>query len=139
MYGANFGGYLLKFTKTNTTFPNNLIAADGFSSTPLQRTEIKAWRDNNNKLHRTTSPNHKTKIVLKTTTLSLSEARSIMQMLANAYSNYQQRKLNVQYWDDEKMNYRTMTAYIPDITFGRTKITSTNIEYSGLEITFIEY
>ena len=139
MYGSSFGGYLLKFTKTNTAFPNEYIANNGFSATPLQRTEKKAYRDSNNLLHRVTSPNHKTKLTVKTTSMNLAEARSIMEMLRNAYSNYQQRKLSVQYWDDEKMSYRTMTAYISDITYARTKIESNNIEYSGFDITFIEY
>ena len=45
-----------------TPFPHNLMAKESYQSTPLQRTELKAYRDTKNKLHRvsvsdnTTSP-----------------------------------------------------------------------------------
>lgn len=54
-------------------------------------------------------------------------------------SNSQQRKLNVEYWDDELLAYRTMTAYIPDITYTPKLITADNIKYAAVTFTFIEY
>ena len=50
---ANFEGYLFKKTVTQGTstidvpFPNRYIALDTWSSTPNQREEIKAYRDDN--------------------------------------------------------------------------------------------
>ena len=135
-----FQGYLIKFTKTGRLFPHELIAKDTYQSTPLQRTEIKAYRDSNNGLHRVTSPNYKTKVTFQTLDdLSLSDMQTIRNLINSAYDNAQQRKLRVTYWDDELLNYRTMTAYIPDITYQPAKISSNDIKYAPVTFTFIEY
>ncbi len=139
MYGENFKGHLLKFTKSKAIFPTKYIALDSFKATPLQRTEVKAYRDSLNKLHRVTSPNHKTKLVFSTTALNLAELREILSLLDNAYANKTQRKVSVEYWDDELLSYRTMTAYLPDITYTKEKITGNDIQYEPVELTFIEY
>ena len=65
--------------------------------------------------------------------------QSIRNILNGAMSNSQQRKLNVEYWDDELLAYRTMTAYIPDITYTPKLITADNIKYAAVTFTFIEY
>lgn len=143
LYGGLYLGYLLKFTKTNTVFPNKYILAESFKSTPLQRTEIKAWRDSSNYLHRITSPNHKSKLVFTVMgedgDIKLSELREILDMLNKAYSLKSQRKLSIKYWDDELLNYRTMTAYIPDINYVKEQETNDDIIYQPFELTFIEY
>lgn len=135
-----FKGYLLAFPKTNTVFPMRYINAESYSSTPLQRTEIKAIRNNNNLLCRTTSSNHKTKLTFSTLPgLHLDDVTAIQNTLKNAYENYNQRKIKVTYWDDEQCTYRTMTAYIPDVTYTVTKVTADDIIYASIEFTFIEY
>lgn len=137
---AQFKGYLIRFPKNNLKFPHNLIAKESYQATPLQRTEIKAYRDSNNLLRRVTSPNNKTKITFNTIDgLTLTQMQSIRNILNGAMSNSQQRKLNVEYWDDELLAYRTMTAYIPDITYTPKIITADNIKYSAVTFTFIEY
>lgn len=135
----SFNGYLIKFVKTGELFPHELIAKDTYQSTPLQRTEIKAYRDSNNKLHRTTSPNYKSKVVFNTLELNLTQMQKIRNILNNAFENAQQRKVKITYWDDELLQYRTMTAYIPDITYQIVKISADNIKYSPVTFTFIEY
>lgn len=54
---SNYNGYLLKFG--NNIMPNKYITA--FSSTPNQRLETSAERDQNGTLQRATLPNYKTK------------------------------------------------------------------------------
>jgi hypothetical protein len=137
---GKFQGYLIRFPKTNKTFPDELIGKEQYKCTPLQRTEIKAKRDDNNLLQRTTSPNHKTFIEITTIDgISLSQWRKIRNIIFNAMINYDQRKLRVEYWDDEKLAYRTMTAYIPDITYTPKTITTNDIKYKAITINFIEY
>ncbi len=137
---SEFKGYLIKFPKNGLQFPHKLIAKESYQATPLQRTEIKAYRDSNNLLRRVTSPNNKTKITFNTIDgLTLTQMQSIRNILNGAMSNSQQRKLNVEYWDDELLAYRTMTAYIPDITYTPKIITADNIKYSAVTFTFIEY
>lgn len=137
---AQFKGYLLRFPKNGLQFPHKLIAKETYQATPLQRTEIKAYRDSNNLLRRVTSPNNKTKITFSTKDgLTLSEMQTIRNVLNGAMTNSQQRKLDVEYWDDELLAYRTMTAYMPDITYIPKKITADNIIYTAVNFTFIEY
>lgn len=134
-----FNGYLIKFVKTGKLFPHELIAKDTYKSTPLQRTEITAFRDNNNLLHRETSANYKSKIEFQTLQLNVSQLKKIRDVLDLAFDNEQQRKIRVEYWDDELLMYRTMTAYIPDITYEVKKITNNDITYAPVTFTFIEY
>ena len=135
-----FNGYLIAFPKTQTIFPMRYINAESYSATPLQRTEIKAVRNNNNLLLRTTSTNHKTKITFTTwTELHLNDVQAIQNTLKSAYDNYNQRKIRVTYWDDELTDYRTMTAYIPDITYTVIQAKGNDIIYAPIEFTFIEY
>lgn len=135
----SFNGYLIKFVKSGQLFPHDLIAKEGYEVTPLQRTEIKAYRDSNNLLHRITSPNSKTKIVITTKRLNLQQMSRLRNALNSAMDNSQQRKLRIQYWDDELLAYRTMTAYIPDITYIPIIIRSDDIIYKPIQLTFIEY
>lgn len=134
-----FNGYLIKFVKTGKLFPHELIAKDTYKSTPLQRTEITAFRDNNNLLHRETSPNYKSKIEFQTLRLNVSMLKKIRDSLDLAFDNEQQRKIRVEYWDDELLRYRTMTAYMPDITYEVSTISGNNIKYKPVTFTFIEY
>ena len=104
---SEFKGYLIKFPKNGLQFPHKLIAKESYQATPLQRTEIKAYRDSNNLLRRVTSPNNKTKITFNTKDgLTLAEMRTIRSVLNGAMSNSQQRKLDVEYWDDELLAYQ---------------------------------
>lgn len=65
--------------------------------------------------------------------------QSIRSALNSSWDNSQQRKIRVEYWDDELLAYRTMTAYMPDITYQVKKITQNNIIYNAVTFTFIEY
>ena len=64
---SNYNGYLLKFG--NNIMPNKYITA--FSSTPNQRLETSAERDQNGTLQRATLSNYKTKISFSTHILHL--------------------------------------------------------------------
>lgn len=136
---GSFNGYLIKFIKTNSLFPHEFIQRDTYKSTPLQRSEIKAYRDNNNYLHRVTSPNYKTKIEFSTYKLSLSEMRRLRNAVLSATDNQQERKIQLQYWDDELLAYRTAWFYMPDKTYSIISIKQNDIAYGAVPFTFIEY
>ena len=139
MSASSFAGWLIKFPKTNQLFPHDLIDKDNYKSTPLQRNEIKAYRDNSALLHRVTSPNHKSKIEFQTIPLNLAQLAQIRAILNAAMDNTKERRLRVTYWDDELLNYRTMTAYMTDVTYPVSVISGGDIEYQAIKFTFIEY
>ena len=136
---SNYRGYLIKFIKTNSLFPHKYINFNTYKSTPLQRVEIKAYRDNNAYLHRVTSPNYKTKIEFSTYELNLSEMQEIRNAVLSATENQQERKIQIQYWDDELLAYRTAWFYMPDKTYTILSIEQNDIHYGKIPFTFIEY
>lgn len=137
----NFQGFLLKFS-TGEEFPHKLIAKDSYQSTPLQRTDLKAYRDNDVLLHRVVSPNYKTKIEFSTIDgMKQNDMEQLQRILNRARINTKERKVQVIYWDDELMDYRTMNAaYQTDTTYPVSTITRFgNIKYRSVKFTFIEY
>lgn len=142
MNADHFAGYLIKFPATGQEFPHKYIAKDSYQSTPLQRTDLKAYRDNDILLHRIVSPNYKTKIEFSTIDkLKLKQLEQIQAILSAARINTKERKLSVEYWDDELMEYRTMlAAYQTDTTYPVSTISRFgNIKYRPIKFTFIEY
>lgn len=139
MAATDFQGWEIKFTATNAQLPTGLLAADGYKATPLQRTELKATRDGNIDLHRTTSPFYKTKIEVTFVDMQLAEYAFVRSLLNNAVENAQQRKVQLTYWDDELLEYRTAYFYWPDITYTHQRISANNILYKGFTMKFIEY
>lgn len=134
---ATFEGWLIKCG--GTEFPLSLIKADTYKSTDNQRTEIKAYRDANNLLHRQTSRNFKTKIEFETCPLSLEQLRTIQSLLNQAFVDSTQRKMVVDYWNNENLCYKKATVYVPDIDYTIKSIKGNDITYNGIRIAFIQY
>lgn len=132
-----YSGYLLRFG--SVSLPNRYIAQGTYSITPNQRTELSAYRDNNNSLHRATSPNHKTKITFSTTVLDLNDKINLQSIIASGIINNTERKVQVTYWNDETNSYHTSYFYIPDVTFTILDTLGSNIYYNPISYTFIEY
>lgn len=123
----------------STLFPNKYLKASSYNATPYQRTELEAYRDNNNLLHRTTSPNHKTKIAFDTMPVTLNEKMEIQNIIASSMSNSTERKVNVTYWNDEVNCYINSDFYIPDVTYPIIKVQGNNIYYDSISYELIEY
>lgn len=134
---VNFAGYLLKFG--NTKFPSKYIQFKTYKPVPNQRTELSAFRDNNNLLHRNTSPNHKTTLKFSTTQLHLFDKIIIQNVLSSGLVDEKERKYNITYWNDETNNYVTATFYSPDITYSIISITNDDIIYEPIAFEFIQY
>jgi hypothetical protein len=79
--GSSFEGWLLKYG--SKIVPNKYLAYDDYTATPNQRTEVEAYRDLNNLLHRDTSPNFKTKIDFNTRPLYLAEKIDLQSTFAS--------------------------------------------------------
>lgn len=137
--GSSFKGWLLKFG--SKIVPNKYLAYDDYTATPNQRTEIEAYRDLNNLLHRDTSPNFKTKIDFNTRPLYLSEKIDLQSTFASGLVNRAQRKYNVTYWDDEQNIYKTGVFYMPDVDYKIINVDeeTKNILYNKMRFALIEY
>lgn len=132
MYG--FEGWLLKVD--GKEFPTDYIAADTYTSTPDQKTDIDDYTDNDGVFHRNVLPAKATKIEFDIKPIRLYD-RNIVQGLfpSNADS------CTVEYWNDLTMSYQTGTFYVPDISFQIYMIykETKDILYQPTRIAFIEY
>lgn len=148
---ANFEGYLFKKTVTQGTstvdvpFPNKYIALDTWDSTPNQREEIKAYRDDNTRdLTRVTAQGKKSKFTFKTRKyLHLAEKKEIQRFFTEgeeqAGGDPNQRKIYLTFWNDEDNQYKSGYFYRPNMTFKIYKITDNDIIYNEMSFELIEY
>lgn len=137
-----FAGWLIKFGEVQ--LPNSFLLADGWESTPNQRVEIKAWRDANVLLHRDTSPNFKTSLKLNIKEMNLDERAALKAVIGLAtlpQTDKNQRRVQVTYWNDEDLEYRTGIFYLHDTTYtiNRVDEDGNDIEYNSHTIELTEY
>lgn len=132
-----YQGYLLAFG--GYKLPNSYLIQKGYTSTPNQRTELSAYRDNFNSLHRVTSPNHKTTIRFTTCVLHLADKMNLQSIMEKGLVDRTQRKYSVTYWDDETNTYRTSYFYMPDVTYPVIDTLGNDIIYSSVSFELIEY
>lgn len=136
-----FAGYLLKAVSTGAIFPHKYIALESWDSTPDQREELKAYRDDNTRnLTRITATGKKSVFSFTTRNLlHLAEKEEIQKFFTDAESSSEQRKIALEFWNDETNSYDTGTFYRPNMNFPISKITDTDIIYKALKFEFVEY
>lgn len=140
-----FEGYLFALCDANGTvrvhFPHKYIQYNTWSSTPNQREEIKAYRDDNTRnLTRITAAGKKSVFSFKVRSpLHLNEKIEIQECLTAAEIDHEQRKIVVKYWDDEHNKYEIGTFYRPNMNFPIIRVTNNDIIYGELTLEFIEY
>lgn len=138
---TDFKGYLIRATKTGELFPHELISYDTYSTTPNQREELKAYRDDNTRnLTRVTAAGKKSVFSFNTRkNLRLSDLQTLKNFFDRNEEIAEQRKINLEYWDMENLTYKTGDFYRPNTPYKIRKITDTEIFVSEITIDFIEY
>ena len=143
---AAFKGYLFGTPGTGagntvTPFPNKYIEYSSWSSTPNQREEIEAYRDDNTRdLIRVTASGKKSVFSFKTRDgLHLADKRKIQLFFITAEVDPNQRKIQLTFWNEEDNSYKTGYFYRPNMKFPIKSITEDDIIYGSLEFEFIEY
>jgi hypothetical protein len=138
-----FNGKLveLKTGANYVEFPLAYIKSQSYHVTPNQRMESSANRATTGLLHRTTVLHTASKIDFETPPLTNSQVNAIHTMLANAYTDSLQRKLNIRYYDPSSDSYKTGTFYVPDVNYDISRIEkgSNTIHYDPVRFAFIEY
>lgn len=137
-----FNGWLIKFG--DIILPNSFILVNGWESVPNQRIEIDAYRDANVLLHRETSENFKTSLTLNIRSMNLPEMTAFKNVIGLAtleITSKRQRRLMVTYWNDEELDYKTATMYMPDVTYSIHTVNEEerDIEYNPFSVELIEY
>lgn len=137
-----YNGYLIKVGGSGgTSLPMKYIKVEGYNITPDQRMESEAKRAITGVLHRTTVEHTASKIEFTTPVMTNLDMDSMMSMFRNAWSNSQERKLTLEYYDNETNSYKSGVFYMPDIKFSIDHIDSdlNMVYYKETRVAFIEY
>lgn len=140
-----FAGYLLKLTGTNLIFPHEYIALSSWKSTPNQREELKAYRDDNTRnLTRITAEGKKSIFSFSTRpNLRLVDKKIIQSFFTTGEAmtggDSTQRKISLTFWNEETNLYQSGYFYRPNMEFPIVKITNSDIVYGALAFSFVEY
>lgn len=134
-----FSGYLIKVG--GVEIPFKYIRAESYKCTPQQRIELTATRDNSGVLHRETVSNKPVKIEFETPYLTDRELQALNSIIKTAFTNTNERKLSVEYFDHFDGTYKTESCYMPDIdyTIYRMDVEKNEITYEPIRLAFIGY
>ena len=138
---SNWRGYFFKAVATGRIFPNEYINWASYDSTPNHREEIKAYRDENTRdLTRITAAGKKTSIHFDTRPkLNLEQKMDIQNFFTSAESDPDQRRITLEFWNDEENTYKTGDFYRPNLQFKIRKITDDDIFYESMSMDLVEY
>lgn len=138
---TGFQGWLVKVGPNLTLVPTTMIKAETYKVSPNQRMEESAERDASGVLWRETVPNMPPKIEFETPPSYDAEVNALNAIFRNAFSNADERKLKVAFYDPEENVYKTWDCYMPNIDFPiRTiDIDEKTIFYDGIRYAFIGY
>lgn len=135
-----YSGYLIKLGGNNgTELPLSMVKAESYSATPNQRMESEAKRDTTGALHRTTCSHTATKIEINTIPMTNSQWKTFYKAITDQFTDTQQRKINLKYYDNDTDDYKTGTFYMPDIQYPIMRIDGNTIHYDSIRLAFIEY
>lgn len=138
---SNWAGYFLKATANGAIFPNEYINYNSWDSNPNNREEVKAYRDENTRdLTRVTAAGKKSALQFQTRdNLHLIDKIAVQTFFTSAESDASQRKISLQYWNDEENTYKTGVFYRANTHFKIKKVTADDIVYQPVTIDLIEY
>ena len=138
-----YSGYLIKLKGgTAENLPMKYMGAESYSATPDQRMESKASRATTGLLHRTTVSHVATKIEFETPSgMTNKDIAALNTLLQSHMTNSLERKITINFYDNETDTYRDADCYMPDVQYKIMRVdNSTNtIYYHPVRYAFIEY
>lgn len=140
---TQFLGHLFGYVDSNNVihwFPEEYMALETWSSTPNQREEIKAYRDDNTRnLTRVTAAGRKSIFSFETRErLHLADVQAIKNFFVNHESNTAERKIRLAFWNEEAGDYITADFYRPNMAFPVKQIVNKPIRINGSNDTYVD-
>ena len=131
----------LKTGANDVPFPLKFIKSESYKVTPDQRMEASATRSTTGVLVRQTVSHTASKIDFNTVAMTNKDVSTIQTLLSNAYTNAQERKLDLRYYNPATDSYKTGTFYVPDVDYNIIHIDAALkvIYYDSIRFAFIEY
>lgn len=137
-----FSGYLIKLGgSSGAELPMRFMVVESYNSTPNQRMEVKANRAVTGLLHRTTVEHTATKIEFETPYMTNLDRVQLNSLLSANWTNALERKITLNYYDEETDTYKNGEFYVPDVkyTIDHIDLESNLIYYQPVRYAFIEY
>lgn len=139
-----FAGYLIKLKGgTAEELPMKYMAFSSYKANPDQRMEASdTSRATTGYLHRTTVQHTATKIEFETPAqMTNKDIATLNALIAGHYTDVLQRKLVIEYYDNETDSYKEGTVYCPDREYPIERIDKNKnlIYYNPIRYAFIEY
>ena len=135
-----FSGYLIKLGgSSGTVLPLSYMKLESYKCTPDQRLETEAQRTATGLLVRTTVDHKPVKIEFETPPMTNREMAALNTMIQSAFTNDTERKLTINFYDNETDSYRNAECYMPDTDYSINRIVGNTIYYSSVRFAFIEY
>lgn len=132
-----FAGYLIK--KEAAELSMKYIKAESYTSTPDQRMDLSADRDTTGLLHRDVVAHKPMKIEFTTPYITNEDVAELNTFFG--FADNLERKVTLEYYDQETDSYKTGTFYVPDINYiiYNVNISNDTILYQPIRYAFIEY
>lgn len=137
---SKYKGYLIKAANTDTKLDMKWILCKSYRTTPNQREEIEAYRDDYTRdLIRVTAPGKKTKIKFTLVRADLDTKIAIQAFFNSVMVDKLQRKVHITFWNDEDNEYQTGYFYLPDIEWTIEDVAEDTIYYATTKIELQQY
>ena len=137
-----YNGYLIKLGGANGTILSlKFMSVGSYKCTPNQRMESQATRAVTGLLHRTTVEHTATKVEFETPTMTNRDINILNNALRSFFTNEKERKIVINYYDNETDSYKDATCYMPDVNYVIDRIDqdTKTIYYQPVRYAFIEY
>lgn len=139
---SQWAGYLFKAIKGSASeiFPHHYIQFDSWDSSPKQREEVKAWRDDyTRELFRVTANGQMSTFSFKIRpNLHEADIVAIYDFFERFELDQTQRNIQIEYWNNESHSYSQGIFYRPNPKFQIRRITPTDIIYKEQTIEFVQ-
>lgn len=136
---SNYKGYLLK-NREGSTIIDKYIQYDTYNSTPNQREDIEAHREDNSRdLYRLVADGRKTALQFSTVDMNLDEKIEFQNFFNESMIDWDERKIWMSFWNDEINDYVKGEFYIPNITYPIISKDEDTIYYGSIQIDLVEY
>ena len=140
---TQFLGHLFGWVDSNNVihwFPEKYMSLESWSSTPNQREEIKAYRDDNTRnLTRVTAAGRKSVFSFETReNLHLADVNAIKSFFISHESNTDERKIKLAFWNEEAGDYLTGYFYRPNMAFPIKQIIRKPVRINNTNDTYVD-
>lgn len=137
---SKYKGYLIKAVDSDVKLNMSWIVRKSYCTTPNQREEIEAYRDDYTRdLIRVTAPGKKSKIKFTLARTDLDTKIAIQAFFSSVMVDKLQRKVHLTFWNDEDNEYQTGYFYLPDIEWVIEDVTEDTIYYAATQLELQQY